>query len=152
MFPGSLLPSTYPDPENLDNLLARSELERRRDYIQQLNGILGEEHPLVQLVQQCLHNIPDRRPPAGDILQQLDAAKTQIEGPYGQIVKVNLDLEKVRALREKDRQIRHLRQQIQQMEVGGMYVKVIVKPQYYRPPWSPKMCHDWASFLEAINA
>ena len=128
MFPGSLLPSTYPDPENLDNLLARSELERRSDYIQQLNGMLGEEHPLVQLVQQCLHNIPDRRPSAGDILQQLEAAKTQIEGPYGQIVKVNLDLEKVRALREKDPQIRHLQQQIQQMEVGGMHVKNIVKP------------------------
>jgi len=115
VFPGSLLPSTYPDPENLDNLLARSELERRRDYIQQLNGILGEEHPLVQLVQQCLHNIPDRRPSAGDILQQLEAAKTQIEGPYGsQLVKVDVvKVGMVKALREKDTEIERLQQQLQ---------------------------------------
>jgi len=79
--------------------------------------MLGEEHPLVQLVCQCLHNIPDQRPPAGELLQQLEAAKAQVEGPYGQIVKV--DLEKVRVLREKDTQIRRLQQQVQQVEVGG---------------------------------
>ena len=70
-FPGSLLSHTYPDPENRYRLLARSELEHRRDYIQQLNGMLGKEHPLVQLVCQCLHNISDQRPPAGELLKQL---------------------------------------------------------------------------------
>ena len=125
VFPGSLLSHTYPDPANRHRLLARSELERRRDYIQQLNGMLGEEHPLVQLVRQCLHNIPDQRPPAGELLQQLEAAKAQVEGPYGQIVKVNLDLEKVRVLREKDTQIRRLQQQVQQVEVGGIYHTVV---------------------------
>ena len=116
VFPGSLLPHNYPDPQNPDHLLARSEVERRRDYIQPLHGQLGEEHPLVQLVCQCLRNIPARRPTAKDVLQQLQALKAQIEGPYGQIVKV--DMEKVRVLREKDTEIRRLQQQMQQLEVG----------------------------------
>ena len=118
MFPGSLLPSTYPDPQNPDRLLARSEVERRRDYIQPLCVLVGEEHPLVQLVHHCLHNTPARRPSAEELLHQLEAVRAQIEGPYGQIVNVNLDMKKVRVLREKDAEIGRLQQQVQQLEVG----------------------------------
>ena len=117
VFPGTLLPHNYEDPHNPDRLLGRSEVERRRDYIQPLHGQLGEEHPLVQLVHQCLRNTPARRPSAEELLHQLEAVRTQIEGPYGQIVKVNLDMEKVRVLREKDTEIRGLQQQMQQLEV-----------------------------------
>ena len=124
VFPDPLLPSTYVDPQNPNRTLGRSELERRGDYIQQLNGMLGEEHPLVQLVCQCLHNIPDQRPTADELLQQLEAAKAQVEGPYGQIVKV--DLERVRVLREKDTQIRRLQQQVQQLEVDSVYRRCCV--------------------------
>ena len=116
VFPDSLLPHNYADPQNPDHLLGRSEVERRRDYIQPLHGQLGEEHPLVRLVHQCLHNTPARRPSAEELLQQLEVVRAQIEGPYGQIVKV--DMEKVRALREKDTEIRRLQQQMHQLEVG----------------------------------
>ena len=116
VFPGSLLPHNYADPQNPDHLLARSEVERRREYIQPLHGQLGEKHPLVKLVHWCLHNTPARRPSAEELLQQLEVVRAQIEGAYGQIVKV--DMEKVRALREKDTEIRRLQQQMQQLEVG----------------------------------
>ena len=72
----------------------------------------------MQLVCQCLYNIPARRPTAKDLLQQLQAVKAQIEGPYGQIVKV--DMEKVKVLREKNTEIRRLQQQMQQLEVGSV--------------------------------
>ena len=121
VFPGSLFPSTYPDPQNPDRLLARSEVERRRNYIQPLHGQLGEEHPLVQLVHQCLHNTPARRPSAEELLQLLEGMRAQIEGPYGQLVNVNLDMKKVRVLREKDTEIGRLQQQVQQLEVGWVY-------------------------------
>ena len=117
VFPGTLLPHNYEDPRNPDCLLARSEVERRRDYIQRLYVLVGEEHPLVQLVHQCLRNTPARRPSAEELLHQLEAVRAQIEGPYGQIVKVNLDMEKVRVLREKDTEIRGLQQQMQRLEV-----------------------------------
>ena len=118
VFPGTLLPHNYEDPQNPEHLLARSEVERRRDYIQPLHGQLGEDHPLVQLVHRCLHNTPARRPSAEELLQQLETARSQIEGgPYGQIVYVNM--EKVRALKEKDTEIRRLQQQLHQLEVGS---------------------------------
>jgi len=71
VFPGTLLPPNYADAENPERLLGRSEVERRRDYIQTLHGQLGEQHPLVQVVQQCLHNTPSRRPSAAELLLQL---------------------------------------------------------------------------------
>ena len=121
MFPGTLLPHSYPDPQRRDHLLARSEVERRRNYIQQLHGQLGEEHPLVQVVHQCLHNTPNQRPSAEEVLQQLEAVRAQTEGPYGQLVNVNLDLKKLRVLREKDAEIGCLQQQKQQLQVGWVY-------------------------------
>ena len=119
MFPGSLLPPNFPDPENPEHLMGRSEVERRRDYIQPLHVLVGEEHPLVRLVHQCLHNTPARRPSAKKLLQQLEAVRAQIEGgPYGQLVSVNMEKVKmVRALREKDTEIGQLQQQMQQLEV-----------------------------------
>ena len=99
--------------------MGRSEVERRREFIQLLHEQLPEQHPLVQLVHQCLHNTPARRPSAEELLQQLEAVRTQIEGQYGQLVKV--DVEKVRLLREKDTEIRRLQQQMQRLEVGSVY-------------------------------
>ena len=126
VFPGSLFPHNYANPQNPDHLLARSEVERRREYIQPLHGQLGEEHPLVQLVHRCLHNTPAQRPSAEELLQQLEAVRAQIEGPYGQIVNVNLEKvkllrEKVKALEEKDTEIRRLQQQMHQLEVGSVW-------------------------------
>ena len=123
VFPSSLLPHTYVDTQNPDHLFARSEVERRREYFQPLYRQLGEEHPLVQLVHRCLRNTPARRPSAEELLEQLEAVRHQIEGPYGHIVKVDMEKvkaikEKVRALREKDTEIRRLQQQLQQLEVG----------------------------------
>ena len=119
MFPGSLLPPNFPDPDNPDHLIGRSEVERRREYIQLLHEQLPQRHPLVQLVHQCLHNTPARRPSAEELLQQLEAARAQIEGgPYGQLVSVNMEkLRMVRTLREKDTEIGQLQQQMQQLEV-----------------------------------
>ena len=70
VFPCNLLPHNYPEPDNPGHLMERSEVERRTDYIKPLYKELGEQHPLVQLVCQCLHNIPARRPPAEKLLQQ----------------------------------------------------------------------------------
>ena len=83
VFPGTLLPHTYPDPDNSGYLLGRSEVERRRDYIQPLCEQLGEQHPLLQLVCQCLHNSPAQRPSAEELLQQLEAVRPQVERVYG---------------------------------------------------------------------
>ena len=123
VFPGTLLPCPYEDPQNPDHLLARSEVERRNEYIQLLHRQLLEQHPLVQLVHQCLRNTPARRPSAEELLQQLEVVRAQIEGgPYGQLVKVDMEkLRMVRTLREKDTEIGQLQQQMQQLEVSSVW-------------------------------
>ena len=83
MFPGTLLPPTYQDPDNPGHLLARSEVERRADYIQLLYQQLGEQHTLSQLVSWCLHNEPDQRPSAEEVLQHLEQVRPR--GSYGSL-------------------------------------------------------------------
>ena len=126
MFPGSLLPSTYADPENPDRLLARSELERRRDYIQPLHSQLGEQHPLVQLVHQCLSNNPARRPSTEELLQRLEAVRAQIGRSHGsynfkvELTKLQLAMMSVveTEMGEKDREIEYLQQELHQLQVA----------------------------------
>ena len=125
VFPGTLLPPNYADVENPDHLLGRSEMERRRDYIQTLHGQLGEQHPLVQVVHQCLHNTPSRRPSAAELLSRLEAVRAEIERPYGNQLK-KLDVAKVgmmKALRE----IGNLQEQMQQLEVGWLCVRLQIR-------------------------
>ena len=128
VFPGTLLPPNYPDPDNPGRLLGRSEVERRTNYIQPLREQLEEQHPLLELVCQCLHNTPAQRPSAEELLQQLNAVRPQIERAYGrQEVKVEmakLQVTMMSALRtretevgEKDREIEHLQHDLQQVQV-----------------------------------
>ena len=124
IFPGTLLPHTYPDPDNPGRLLGRSEVERRTDYIQLLYEQLGEEHPLLQLVCQCLHNIPAQRPFAEELLQQLHAVRPQIEDEYGrQQVKVEMArlqvamMSLLRTRKTKDNEIEHVQQDLRQVQV-----------------------------------
>ena len=91
VFPGKLLESTYPDPRNPDQILGRSEVERRREWIDLLEKEFrdGEQHPLTQMVKQCLQNEPARRPTTEQLLASLKEVRDTIEGPYGNVSKLD---------------------------------------------------------------
>ena len=91
VFPGDLLEPTYTDPENRHRLLARSEVERRGQYIEQLEENLprGGQHPFVQLVKRCLQNEPSDRPTSEELIASLEEMKTAIEGPCGDVVRAD---------------------------------------------------------------
>ena len=91
---------TLRTPENTRRL-ARTEVERRDKYIKLLHQQLGEQHPLVLLVKQCLDDEPLERPLAQELLQRLEDMRTQIEDPYQHLTK----LDAMRMLREKDTQV-----------------------------------------------
>ena len=124
VFPGTLLPPNYPDPDNSGHLVGRSEVERRTDYIQPLYKELGEQHPLVQLVCQCLHNVPAQRPSAEELLQQLEA---QMKEAYGRkLVRAEMArlqvatmamLKMVETNTMEESEIRHLQRDLQQVQV-----------------------------------
>ena len=82
-FPYNLPAPTYTD-EKSGLLVARTELQRRSDYVKDVNtqlracGQLRGDHPLIRLIQQCLQNLPAKRPGIGEVLRLLDEARAGI--------------------------------------------------------------------------
>ena len=66
----------------------------------------------MELVKECLKNVPGRRPSTDDLLARLQRMREEVEGEYGGI-QVKLDLSKMRMareLRQKDRRLEELTQ------------------------------------------
>ena len=116
VFPGKLLPPNYHDPQNQRQVIVRSEVERREDYITPLRRQLGERHPLVQLVEQCLDNDPSYRPTAEAVLQQLEGVV--IDDPYQHLTKLDLIQQLQQRNLEMEQQVQRLQRQMQRMEVS----------------------------------
>ena len=66
-----LLPHNYTDSN--DELKARSEVERRGEFMERANELLWEGHPLLKLIKQCLSNKPPHRPSAAELVTRLHA-------------------------------------------------------------------------------
>ena len=69
-FPKDLKPPTYRDPKTR-MLVARSEIDRREEYVQQMKGSLGNSHSLVNLTLDCLKYDQEDRPSAVQVLRRL---------------------------------------------------------------------------------
>ena len=120
LFPGNLLEPNYADPTDPELLVARTEVERRQEYFDQLEGKI-----LVLLIKSCLHNTPSRRPSAEQLVRALEEARDTIEGGYGELATVdavrqvrtmkalkNRSEDKLNELAAKKEQIQHLQQQL----------------------------------------
>ena len=98
-------------------------MERRADYIALLHEQLREQHPLLQLVCRCLDNEPAQRPSAEELLQQLEAARPQIEGTYGwqhvkvEMARLQVAMMSVLRTRETNGEVEHLQCDPQQLQV-----------------------------------
>ena len=115
--------------------MGRSEVERRREYIEQLEKQLcdGEHHPLTQMVKQCLQNAPSRRPTTEQLVSELQRVRADIEGAYGELARLDAVRqvvimktlrgreaevrEKTDELIAKDEEIQQLQQQLEQTQV-----------------------------------
>ena len=81
IFPSNLLPPAYEDENK--KLVARTELQRRAEYMRYVNeqlracGQLRGDHPLIRLIQQCLHNDTHKRPGIREVLRQLEEARAE---------------------------------------------------------------------------
>ena len=103
-FPCDPLEPNYTD-EKSGLLIARSELQRRSGYMADVNaqlracGQLRGDHPLVRLIQQCLQNLPSKRPDIREVLHLLEDARTDIRDEESERNKREL----VRALQNQPR-------------------------------------------------
>ena len=74
-FPCALLPATYIDDHG--RVIARTEVERRRKYMQVLYSQLHHDHPFVEMIKQCLADHPNRRPRNQGVIQLLEQARDE---------------------------------------------------------------------------
>ena len=77
------------------------------------NKICWHHPALVQLVEQCLHNVPAERPATDEVLDRLQRITVEVEGEYGASI-VKLDIARVKLakdLKMKGRRIEELTRQ-----------------------------------------
>ena len=82
-------PATFTDP-NTVRINVRSEVERRSESFEQVYHELGREHPLVRLAEQCLQNLPSRRPPIAEVLERLEAVGESVRDQYSLLNKLEM--------------------------------------------------------------
>ena len=70
------LSATYMDDSGL---IARNELERCGNFMQQIHRLLREGHPLIQMIQCCLKNRIRERPAIHAVLEFLVQARAEVQ-------------------------------------------------------------------------
>ena len=106
---GGVFPCDPLEPNYFDDdtglVLARTELQRRSKYMRYVNeqlracGQLRGDHPLIRLIQQCLHNGPHKRPSIREVLHLLDETRAGVRDEENERNKCEL----VRALQTQPR-------------------------------------------------
>lgn len=70
--------------------IARSEIERRLHYIQQIRDKFGQKHVLVGIVEHCLEDLPEDRPSIAEVVQLLAKARIQNPDRYEEMNKLQI--------------------------------------------------------------
>ena len=141
MFPGELLSATDMDPDNLGQVIGRTEVKRREVYMKKLKVQFIESYPvLVQLVSQCLHNNPHTRPSSEQLLGRLCAVKTEVEKMYGGNMGRQLNISNVLLVKE----MKMNDKRIEELQVKLTFILCVVK--YICK--SMGRCNIWNKFHE----
>ncbi len=97
------------DPHNPGRVIGRTEVERREVYMKKLENQLLKSHPiLVEMVTNCLHNDPQTRPTAEQLLGRLQPIKKEMTLFYGGTLVNVTHVLHVKELKEKDKRIKDL--------------------------------------------
>ncbi len=100
------------DPHNPGRLIGRSEVERREVYMKKLQNQFLESHPvLVEMVTNCLHNTPQTRPTAEQLLEALTPVQDAMENLHGGNLGRSLNIANVlhmKETKEKNKRINKL--------------------------------------------
>jgi len=102
-------------------------VERRLNYIQLLHEQLGEEHPFIKLVCQCLHNNPAERPSVKMLLKRLEGTIIRCssgEASIGDVRKTSNGCEVARRVRKEKTGFRLQSGNIAAIDFGNTYLCV----------------------------
>ena len=97
-FPGEAVRVNPRNPNNPNDLVGVTEFDRREEYI----NLIGNEHPLMALIQGCLSNSPSHRPTSSEVHQRVSAVAA--DHPLSFTNRVEM-MDRIKALsEEKDRE------------------------------------------------
>ena len=115
--------------------MARSEVERRGQYFEQLEDLLPGRirQVLVLLIKNCLHNDPSQRPTAEQLVTSLEEMKGEVEGAYGELATVDAvrQVRTMKALKAKgDDKIDRVDEVQQLQEQLEVYTCIVILDMY----------------------
>ena len=83
---------------------------------------------LVELVRQCLHNTPERRPSTKDLLSRLRAVRSEVEDAFGGNKQLNIaNIIIVKEMKIKDKRIQELQVNMQKSEPAQKKLHMLQK-------------------------
>ena len=85
-FPCNLLAPTH---RVKNKHIARTELERRDQYMQKICSQLRKGHPLIKMIKKCL-DFPEKRPGIREVLQLLEQARAEVRDEESDMNKLEL--------------------------------------------------------------
>ena len=78
---------TDPDTGRVTGL---TEIERRSESFTEITHELGRDHPMVQLTEQCLENLPKNRPPISEVVRMLSDTEESVRDEYSHLSKLEM--------------------------------------------------------------
>ena len=102
--------ATIIDPLDPNQITPRTEAERRQHFLDEI----GEDHPLMRLILECLSNNPSYRPSAEDILHRVNAAARDNPPSYeDKIVQIRAESQQQQDIDDICKQMNELHQKYQ---------------------------------------
>ena len=77
------------DP-NTGRVTGLTEIERRSESLEEIHHELGREHPMVQLAERCLENLPKNRPPISEVARMLRDTEESVCDEYSHLSKLEM--------------------------------------------------------------
>ena len=121
-----------PDPRNPGGVIPALEVERRAEYLQEI----GNDHPLMRLIHQCLSNMPAYRPEAPALLERVDAIVSTLPQSFPNRVEMLQQFEtSIQTLTEKNRsEIDSLREEVERLSVQNLSQQAHSQPSHTGQP------------------
>ena len=135
-----------PDPQNPGTIIPISEVERRAEYLQEI----GNEHPLMAVIHQCLSNTPAWRPEATALLDRVNTVLSALPQQFTNRVEM---LQQVEAhidslTRRNQSEIESLRAEVERLSVQSPSRQAHSQPSYTSQPDIQDQVHREAEVVK----
>ena len=118
------------DQRNPGTIIPVSEVERRAEYLQEI----GNDHPLMGLIRQCLSNSPAHRPEAPALLERVNTIFSTLSQPFTDRVEMFQHIQNLQSLttenQQKQSEIDFLRVEVERLSVQNLSQQAHSQPTH----------------------